>query len=132
MGKNRNSGQPALRQGGIYHLKKCPPLDGGEPKDRPVIIVDDKATLDALEPTVVVVACSTTVQSEDADLIEMPNSSNQPQCRTGLNKASWAVPRWFLVVDRARLDNYLGCIGGEKLKSIVRAYHIRLHEAGSS
>lgn len=127
MGKARRPQINVIRQGGIYLLENCQPLDGGFPKARPVIVVDDAATLKNMESLVVVIPCSTKVMSSEKDRVEMPTRANQPQCRTGLTEFCWAVPRWFMAANRSDLNRYIGHVGGEKLKRIVAAYQVRLN-----
>lgn len=123
----QSSGNPAIRQGGIYRLHLCPPLDDVKPKTRPVVVVEDAASLKKAGPNVMVVACSTTIRPSDLDhdLVRMPTEADTPNCRTGLTSECWAVPRWGLVVRREHLSDYLGHIGGQKLIQIIRAVHAR-------
>lgn len=67
----------------------------------------------------VVVACSTTVLESNTTRIELPNRGEHPQARTGLTKKTWVVPRWYLAIDRDRLGDYIGHIGGELLRRVV-------------
>ncbi|MFI5380094.1 MAG: type II toxin-antitoxin system PemK/MazF family toxin [Tepidisphaerales bacterium] len=123
----RRPTNPTPRQGGIYFLQDCPPLDTDQVKGRPVIVVDDAATLRAGGP-VVVVACSSTIAESETDRIRLPSRSDTPGCRTGLDKPCWAVPRWFVVVEPDRLANsrHLGYIAGAKLIEVVCAVQRRI------
>ncbi len=67
----------------------------------------------------VVVACSTSVLESDKTRIELPNRGEHPQARTGLTKKTWVVPRWYLAIERERLGDYIGHIGGELLRRVV-------------
>jgi len=112
---------PQIRQGSIYWLQNCPPLDDDNEKDRPVIVVDDPKTLKGGGP-VIVIACSTKSRQSETDRIALPDKGAIPQTKSGLNRPTWAIPRWFFPVERARLNEYKGHLTGSLLKAVIRAY----------
>jgi mRNA-degrading endonuclease toxin of MazEF toxin-antitoxin module len=115
--------QPSIRQGGIYLLKDCPPLRGGDKKDRPVIVVSTPSKIGAPGELIRVVACSTSAHEEtDPDVVNMPTAQDTPICKTGLWKSCYAVPEWYLLVRRELLSDYLGYLSGAKLREVVNAY----------
>lgn len=95
-----------------------------------MVVVEDPQTLKAGGP-VTVVACSTTIRESETDRIRLPSKADTPICRTGLTKPCWAVPRWFLVVERDRLTDYKGYVGGQKLRELIVAYLKRESEAST-
>lgn len=115
-----------IRQGEVYWLVDCPPWDGHHEKDRPVIVLSPAAALKQAPDPVLVVACSTTVRETETDRIRVPSKSDTPTCRTGLTRPSWAVPRWYLVVDRDRLGKPVGAVTGQLLQRIVLAVETRI------
>ena len=109
---------PPLKQGSIWWLNDCPPLEGDRAKDRPVVVVSPNQILKA-GGALVVVACSSTVLESDKTRIELPNLADTPQTKTGLDRPTWVVPRWFLAVERERLRDYIGHLTGTLLKRVV-------------
>jgi mRNA-degrading endonuclease toxin of MazEF toxin-antitoxin module len=99
-------------------VSEVPPLDGDKAKNRPVVVVSPPVVLKS-GGAFVVVACSTTVLESDKTRIELPNRGDHPQTRTGLTKKTWVVPRWYLAIERERLGDYIGHIGGELLRRVV-------------
>jgi mRNA-degrading endonuclease toxin of MazEF toxin-antitoxin module len=118
------SPSPRLRQGSIYWLYNCAPLDDENFKDRPVVIVDDPESLKTGE-YVVVVACSTKNRKNEYDSVKLPDRGSMPQTRSGLPKACWAIPRWYFPVHRSRLVEYKGHLTGGVLKAVILAYSLR-------
>jgi hypothetical protein len=89
-----------------------------------VIVVSGSEALKQQGP-VIVVACSTTIRESESDRIRLPTMADTPTCRTGLPRLCWAVPRWFLVVERDRLTDYKGYISGDTLKRVLATYTAR-------
>jgi hypothetical protein len=100
-------------------------LDDDNMKDRPVIVVDDPVTLACGGP-VIIVACSTKPRSSEPDQVKLPDVGSIPQTKSGLNKPSWAVPRWHFPVERDRLIEYKGYLTGRVLKQVISAYLARV------
>jgi mRNA-degrading endonuclease toxin of MazEF toxin-antitoxin module len=121
----------SIRQGSIYLVRKCDPLDDDNVKDRPVIVVDDPICLKGGGP-VVVVACSTKIRATDPDAVALPDRGRIPQTKSGLAKPCWAIPRWRFVIERDRLDFYLGHLTGSVLRSVISAYLKRVSEESES
>lgn len=121
----RQPTNPVIRQGNVYWLKDCEPLDDDNVKDRPVVVVDDPISLKAGGP-VIVVACSTKDRDSDTDGVRLPDLTTMPQTRSGLKKACWAIPRWHFPVERHRLSEYKGHLTGNVLKSVIAAYLARV------
>jgi mRNA-degrading endonuclease toxin of MazEF toxin-antitoxin module len=115
---------PPLRQGSIYWLYDCQPLDDENVKDRPVVIVDDPESLKTGD-RVVVVACSTKQRATEHDMVRLPDRGSMPQTKSGLNKVCWAIPRWHFPVPRRRLVEYKGHLTGKVLKAVILAYSLR-------
>jgi hypothetical protein len=86
-----------FKQGQIYWLEHCPPLDGRDEKKRPVIVMDSPGMLKAGDrPNIV--ACTTHPRRKDQPRFEIPPRGEDPQ--TGLPETCWAVPRWYFDVNR--------------------------------
>lgn len=123
--------RPAIRQGGVYVLRDCPPLRGGAQKDRPVIVVSTPSKTGTPGEVIRVVACSTSADEEtDLDIIKLPTADDTPSCRTGLWKSCYAVPEWHLLVRRELLTDYRGYVSGSKLRKVVEAYLVRAKTRG--
>lgn len=75
----------------------------------------------ALDLPVIVVAVSTTVHASEKDRVKLPNRSETPASTSGLQKPSWAVPRWYVPVEKSRLTDRAGYISGKTLKRILVA-----------
>ena len=60
-----------MRQGDIFWLDGCRPLEGDVAKRRPVIVVTPAELLEAV-PEVLVVACTSSVLTSDKTAIELP------------------------------------------------------------
>ena len=116
--------QPSIRQGNVYWLQDCQPLDDDNEKDHPVVVVDDAKTIAAGGPVIVVV-CSTKNRPSDPDGVKLPDTSTEPQTKSGLKKPCWAVPRWHFAVERDRLNEYKGHLTGTVLRRVLTAYDAR-------
>jgi hypothetical protein len=57
----------------------------------------------------------------DQTAIELPSRERTPQTKTGLNRRTWAVPRWLVPVQRELLVNYIGYLTGPTLRRILQA-----------
>jgi mRNA-degrading endonuclease toxin of MazEF toxin-antitoxin module len=110
-----------IRQGSIYWLQNCEPLEDDNTKDRPVIVVDDPASL-KMDGPVIVIACSTQNRASESGTIRLPDRSSIPQAKSGLKRPTWAVPRWHFPVERERLSEYKGYLTGNVLKAVLAAY----------
>lgn len=117
----------SIRTGDIYWLDDCPPLEGNVAKRRPVIVVSPKDRLRD-EILVLVVAVSSTALATESDRIQLPSLADQPQTRTGLSRTCWAVPRWYLVVQRDHLRERVGYVQGALLRRIIAAVAKRMQE----
>ena len=106
---------PPIEQGRTYYLKNCPPLDDDNVKNRPVIVIDDPATLKG-GGRVMVLAFSTKDRGESGQVFVAPTPTN------GLKKPSWAIPRWYFLVNRSQLNEPKGRITGKLLTDILLAY----------
>ena len=115
-----------IRQGEVYWLSDCPPLEGEFDKDRPVIVLSTPQELKAGHEEILVVACSTTVFESERDRIRLPTAADTPHCRSGLTRPSWAVPRWYLLVSRDRLQRPVGHIRRPLLATIIPAVLARM------
>jgi mRNA-degrading endonuclease toxin of MazEF toxin-antitoxin module len=109
-----------IRQGDIFWLDTCRPLHGEALKRRPVVIVTPDSVIEAA-PTVLVVACTSTVFLSNATAIELPSRERTPQTRTGLNRRTWAIPAWLLPVPQELLTDYVGHLSGVTMRRLVEA-----------
>ncbi len=114
--------QRDYRQGDIYWLDNCEPIHGDISKRRPVIVVSTATMADKSGGLLVVVACTSTVYPDDVEAIELPNRMRMPRTHTGLNKRTWAIPYWFLVVKSEQLTDRAGYISGKLLDHVVARY----------
>lgn len=80
---------------------------------------------------VIVVAVSSTVLESETDRVALPNKQDTPQTRSGLPRACWAVPRWFPPIERAKLTDRAGHIGGRVLRDLLAAVEARMTADGS-
>ncbi|HBS30115.1 MAG TPA: hypothetical protein DEB06_11865 [Phycisphaerales bacterium] len=112
-----------IRQGQVYWIDDFPPLDGDRSKRRPVIVISPPIVLRRPATLVLVVAVSTSPRPtpEDHELIELPHRGRDPTTTSGLNRPSWAVPRWLLPVERSRLVQLAGYISGDTLRDLLEA-----------
>ena len=110
---------PTIRQGEIYFLEDCPPLEGDSAKTRPVIVVSPPDVLHDSTRKIVVVAISSSVVLGDG--IPLPDKSRYQNTSTNLTRPSWAIPRWFLPIDRRKLIHRVGYIKGITLVRVLAA-----------
>ncbi|MBL9030345.1 MAG: type II toxin-antitoxin system PemK/MazF family toxin [Phycisphaerae bacterium] len=108
-----------VRQGAIFWLDDCPPLEGDRQKRRPVVVVDAPEVLRRNQSDVLVVAISSTAMN--ADRVRLPTRDREPRATTGLARPSWVVPGWYLAVQRDRLRDRAGHVSGALLRRIVGA-----------
>ncbi len=113
---------PVHRQGDIYWLDDCPPLHGDTAKRRPVVVISTEILQSKTGDQLIVVACTSTVYSDDVEAIELPNRSQNLGASTGLSKRTWAIPRWrfSVALDRHRIR--AGYVSGKLLNRIVQRY----------
>ncbi|HEY4329822.1 MAG TPA: type II toxin-antitoxin system PemK/MazF family toxin [Phycisphaerae bacterium] len=113
---------PKIRQGEIYWIDNFPALDGQHAKRRPVIVLGHVDASDHLSPVLVVGISHTASTSErDLDKIQLPDLQQTPTAKTGLDRASWALPRWALIIEVIHFQKPVGHVKGELLRRIVRA-----------
>lgn len=108
-----------IRQGAIYWLDDCPPLEGDQQKRRPVVVIDSSEALRRNKPEVLVVAVSSTAMN--ADRVPLPTRDRDQRATSGLDRPSWAVPAWYLAVRRDHLRDHAGHVSGALLTRIVAA-----------
>src|SRR5438270_4276516 len=102
---------PAIRQGGVYVLKDCPPLRGVQKKDRPVVVVSKPQTTVAGgdHPH-----CRLLDQCRRGDGSGHHQATHDarhtPGCRTGLWSPCHAIPEWYLEVTRNYPTDYRGYV----------------------
>ena len=106
----------APQPGEAYWVDGVPPLDGGEPKRRPVIVLDS-SVLPVIDPLHEITVATTTGDQPDDDAVKI---------EYGLPAACWAVPRWILVIHRQRLGAYAGKVEAAVLERIMEAVLDRL------
>jgi mRNA-degrading endonuclease toxin of MazEF toxin-antitoxin module len=100
-------------------------LEGDVAKRRPVIVLSPPDRLKT-DSTILVVATSTSALESEKDRIQLRSLADQPQTKTGLPKPCWAVPRWYLLVERRRLSKPIGYVSGGLLRKIVPAVMRRM------
>lgn len=122
-----------IRQGAIYWLENCPPLDGQDTKRRPVIVITPSAILKNPTSILVVVAVSTKRSRGDRrDEVLLPNRTQNRQTTTGLAEPCWAVVRWSLALrDRSRLGDRIGFVSGQSLTQILIAFEEFIAQSGA-
>lgn len=122
--------EPQLRQGEVYWVEDCPPLDGEDVKPRPVIVLSPVEVLRDNPAHVLVVASSSTdCDPKNHDRIPLPNHEENSVCTSGLPRRCCAVPRWYLMIERTKLQNPQGYISGAVLRRVKFAVDARLEEA---
>ena len=72
-------------------------------------------------PSVLVVACTSTVLPSDTTAIELPSRERMPQTRTGLNRRTWAIPAWLVPVETRLLTHHVGHLSGATLRRLLDA-----------
>lgn len=110
-----------IRQGEVYFIENCPPLDDDKDKDRWVVVISPSDELAAGASVVEVVAISASITEQEADRIPLPNRETTTPCTTGLPRACWAVPRWHFNFNRYRLMVKTGAVPPEILHDILVA-----------
>ena len=116
------------RQGEVFWLADCPPMDGDRAKGRPVVLIDELGAI--RDPRVdrllcVLVTSSASLPGQDDDAVQLPSKATHPCCTSGLTKRSWALPRWFVPVKRRALTDLLGYVSGDVLNSLRLAVEAR-------
>lgn len=114
-----------IRQGQVYWIDDCPPLDGDEAKRRPVVVVSPTSEIRRDLRPVIVVAVSTTALERYRDRVRLPNRQDNPNTTSGLPRRCWAIPDWWLLVDRVRLGHPCGFISGVTLRNLLLAFERR-------
>jgi hypothetical protein len=112
-----------IRQRQIYWLDDCEPLDGDIEKDRPIIVWESPNALRTAN-IIKVLACSTHPRSEDKGCILIPSRHVEPE--TGLPKQCWAIPRWYLNINRFRLKDLKGNCPETLFVCILKAIHAQI------
>lgn len=112
-----------LRQGEIYWVIDCPPLDGSAAMPHAVIVLNPTEQLRDMSQPVRVMVVSSSVKPVGEGDIPLPNSQTDARCSTGLTKPCWAVARWVLRInDRSRLGRRAGYVSGSTLRRIITSY----------
>lgn len=106
----------APKPGEAYWVDAVPPLEGGEPKRRPVIVLD-AANVPGADPLHEIAVATTTDERADHDAVRI---------EYGLPEPCWAVPRWLLAIHRTRLSAYAGKIEAPVLERLMDAVADRL------
>ncbi|MCC6969258.1 MAG: type II toxin-antitoxin system PemK/MazF family toxin [Phycisphaerales bacterium] len=109
----------AIRQGQVYWVDDVPPLDGERMKRRPVVVLSPPQITSGPDEKLIVVAITTKPGRRSA--IAIPSKATHERSTSGLTKPAWAVPAWFLSVDRSRLVDLAGFVSGTTLSSIMEA-----------
>src|SRR2546423_11555818 len=107
-----------IRQGDIFWLDDCPPLHGDVAKRRPVVVISPSDVIET-QPSVLAVACTTSLLSSDKTAIELPSRERTHQTKTGLTRRTWVGPRWLVPVERHLLMDYIGRITGPTLRRVL-------------
>lgn len=112
-----------LRQGEIYWVMDCPPLDGSVAGPHAVVVLNPTVQLRDMSQSVRVMVVSSSVKPVGEWDIPLPNSQTDARCSTGLTKPCWAVARWVLRInDRSKLGRRAGYVGGPTLSKIITSY----------
>ena len=115
------------RMGEIFWLRDCPALEGEGVKDRPVVVIVPPGRDDVM---IVVVACTTRYSPNHEDAVELPNAQTHPRFTSGLQRHTWAIPKWYFAVKIERLGGFVGNISGATLKRVALAVEARMKEPG--
>jgi mRNA-degrading endonuclease toxin of MazEF toxin-antitoxin module len=107
------------RAGDIYWLEDCPPIHGQTAKTRPVVVLTSTQAAMALGG-ILAVACTSSAYPTDTLAIELP-SHPHGITRSGLKKRTWAVPKWYVLLQRQHLGTYIGYVSGPLLDQLVQA-----------
>jgi len=122
-----------IRQGEIYWLDNCPALDGHAEKRRPIVVIGHIDPANRTGPVLVVgISHTASTPDRDPDLLRLPDRQQSPTVKTGLSRSSWAIPRWFLLVEPERFGDPCGHIKGKLLKRLVSAVLTRVKETEES
>lgn len=117
------------RYGNVYFWKKCPRLDTGQAKGRPVVLIDSPEAIEAGEVLVVPVTSSSLECGEvDKDRVELPNAITTQNCTSGLSRVSWALPRLFRFAPLSELS-YCGYLSGKTLSRVRENTERRMKDA---
>jgi hypothetical protein len=107
-----------IKQRQIYWLDNCVPLDGVDEKRRPVIVLSPPAHLCA-KAEVLVVGCTCHPRDKDHPRFAIPSRHKAPE--TGLPQECWALPRWYLPINRFRLKDLAGKCPDASFDAIIKA-----------
>jgi mRNA-degrading endonuclease toxin of MazEF toxin-antitoxin module len=124
-----------IRQRQIYWLSNCEPLDGDHEKDRPVIVLASPESL-RRQDSILVVACSTHPRRQDVPRFAVPSRHESEE--TGLPQTCWALPRWYLKINRFRLTELRGSCPEPLFAAILSAVLTQMeadekaHDTGGS
>jgi hypothetical protein len=125
-------GTPAsFRQGQIFWIE-CPPIDGGAPKTRPVLLISTRAEIESSRLLRVVVGTTTPEREglRDFDKVEAPSRATNPRAATNLSERTWFLPRWRFPIGRERLNMpSTGYLSGSTLKRVMEAVLLRNQES---
>jgi mRNA-degrading endonuclease toxin of MazEF toxin-antitoxin module len=114
---------PRIRQGQIYWLDDCVPLDGNVDKSRPVVVISTPEQIKA-GVVVLVAACTTHPRPKDPRRFKIVDRTVNPT--TGLSKTCWALPRWYLLVNPFRLKTLAGNCPSDVLARLIAAVLVQV------
>lgn len=80
----------------ILQVDQVPDLQGGNIKDRPVLVLEPPRNAGVTEGHLIAVGITGRVDNPDG--IRLPDESEYPDTTTGLVKPSVAVPEWLLTI----------------------------------
>ena len=104
-----------IHSGAAFWLDGVPPLSGGEPKRRPVVVIDDDELPPAEPGLVLVVAMTTDLESESGE------ASGNAVAISGLPERCWAIPAWRFYVHEGWLTDFIDTIPGAELEYLIEA-----------
>lgn len=105
----------SIHSGAVFWLDGVPPLRGGQPKRRPVIVIEDDLLPPATRGLFLVVATTTDLESEFAE------ASGEAIPISGLPERCWAIPSWRFDVHAALLTDYIDTLPDVEVHHLVEA-----------
>ena len=102
--------------GDIYWIDDLPPLEGGAPTRRPVVVVEQWEDE-------IVVAVGVTTELLAPDRIELPNRVTEPGTTTNLPRPCAVIPRWIVRISASRFmpESYCGYLPRVTLEQVLAA-----------
>lgn len=105
-----------MRTGDAFWVNDVPPLDGGLPKRRPVVVL----ILNDLPPPADA-SCEVVVAATTDDELDLGIDEDAVRIEDDLPVPCWVIPRWVLEVHRMRLREPAGRVSDPLLERLISA-----------